>query len=81
LDVNWVCVGSGSSVTGFVFSLLVWVYVVVIQVTHPSWLRGPFSHIPVFPFNWRVDDVGITAFAVAAVSFLLWQMQLDKKHK
>jgi hypothetical protein len=67
--------------TVFVFSMLVWVYVVIIQVSHPEWLYEPFSHVDVFPFNWRVDEVGMTAFGLAAVAFLLWQIQLNMKSR
>lgn len=69
------------ALTAFIFGLLVWGYVVIIQVTHPEWLYEPFSHVHVFPFNSRVDEVGITAFAVAAVGFLLWQIQLNMKSR
>jgi len=57
------------ALTAFVFGLLVWVYVIVIQVTHPDWVYEPFSHVQVFPFNWRVDMVGMAAFGIAAVEF------------
>jgi len=67
------------ALTVFVFSLLVWVYAVLIQVTHPEWLYAPFSHVDVFPFNWRLDEVGMTAFAVSAVGFLMWQLELNSK--
>jgi hypothetical protein len=69
------------ALTAFVFSLLVWVYVVAIQVTHPQWLGERFSHVDIFPFNWRVDDVGMIAFAVAAVGFLVWQIELNAKNR
>jgi hypothetical protein len=69
------------SLTAFVFGLLVWVYVVVIQVMDPEWLYEPFSHVGIFPFNWRLDEVGMTAFAVAAIGFLLWQIQLNMKSR
>ena len=68
-------IATAIALTAFVFSLLVWIYAVVIQVTHPEWLYQPFSHVDVFPFNWRLDEVGMTAFAVAAIAFLLWQIQ------
>jgi hypothetical protein len=47
------------ALTTFLFGLLVWVYVIVIQVTHPEWLAEPFSHVDYFPFNWRLDEVGM----------------------
>jgi hypothetical protein len=61
--------------TVFIFSLLVWVYVVVIQVTHTDWLALPFSHVRYPPFDWRLDEVGMLAFAVAAIGFLIWQIE------
>lgn len=69
------------ALTAFVFGLLVWVYVVLIQVTHPRWLFGPLSHIDIFPFNWRLDEIGMAAFTIAAVGFLLWQIQLNMKSR
>jgi len=62
------------ALTLFVFGLLVWFYAIAIQVTHPGWLAGPSSHIDYPPFNWRVDDVGIVAFAVAALGFFVWRL-------
>ena len=64
-----------AALTAFVFGLLVWGYVVVIQVTHPEWLAEPFSHLDFFPFNWRLDEVGMAAFAIAAIGFLVWQIE------
>jgi len=61
--------------TMFVFGLLVWVYVVVIQVTHPEWILGRFSHHTFPPFDWRVDDTGIIAFAVSALGFFIWRLE------
>jgi hypothetical protein len=69
------------ALTAFLFGLLVWAYVVLIQVTHPEWLAAPFSHVNYFPFNWRLDEVGMTAFAVSAVGFLVWQVELQLKPK
>jgi hypothetical protein len=67
------------ALTAFLFGLLVWVYVVAIQITHPEWLYEPFSHVGVFPFDWRLDEVGMFAFGVSAVGFLWWQVQLNMK--
>ena len=69
------------ALTMFLFSLLVWVYVVLIQVTHPEWLTEQFSHVNYFPFNWRVDEVGMAAFGLAAVGFLVWQIELNMEDK
>ena len=65
------------ALTMFVFGLLVWLYVVVIQMTHPDWLGESFSHIQFPPFNWRLDTVGILAFAVAAFGFFVWQIEKE----
>lgn len=72
-------VGRALALTAFVFGLLVWGDVVVIQVSHPEWLSEPFSHVDIFPFNWRLDEIGMAAFAVAIIGFLLWQVQLNMK--
>ena len=62
--------------TVFLFSLLVWLYVVLLQVTHPDWLPASFSsHIDFPPFNWRLDDVGMLAFALAVIGFVAWQIE------
>jgi len=68
-----------TALTVFLFSLLVWVYVVLIQITHPDWIYAPFSHINIFPFNWRLDDVGMTAFVFAIVGFVVWQIERMNK--
>ena len=67
--------------TAFLFGLLVWAYVVLIQVTHPEWLYGPFSHVNNFPFNWRLDNVGMTAFATSAIGFFLWKLEAHSRRK
>lgn len=63
-----------ASQTVFLFSFLVWVYVVVIQVTHPEWLSAAMTHHDFPPLNMRVDDTGLLAFILAVVSFLTWQL-------
>jgi hypothetical protein len=70
-----------TALTAFVFSLLVWVYVIVIQITHPEWVTEPLSHVHIFPFDWRLDEVGMAAFAVAAVGFFVWQIELNAKDR
>jgi len=69
------------ALTAFLFGLLIWAYVIVIQVTHPIWVVEPFSHVNIFPFNWRLDEVGMVAFAVAGVGFLVWQIELNAKNR
>jgi hypothetical protein len=62
----------------FLFGLLTWLYVVVIQVSHPSYLPTALSHINVFPLNLRVDLTGILGFGISAVGFFLWQLSLQQ---
>ena len=52
-----------------------------IQITHPEWLPEEFSHVGFPPFNWRLDEVGMLAFAVAAVGFFLWQLNETEPHR
>ena len=63
------------ALTMFLFGLLVWLYVVAIQITNPDWISGPFSHIAFPPFNWRLDEVRIVAFAFSAFGFFVWQLE------
>lgn len=72
-------VGRAVALTAFVFGLLVWGYVVLVQLAYPDWVSGSFSHVGLFPFDWRLDDVGMAAFLVAAIGFLFWQIQLNMK--
>ena len=69
------------ALTAFLFGLLIWGYVIIIQVTHPRWIVEPLSHLNIFPLNWRLDEVGMMAFAVAAVGFLVWQVEVGTKSK
>jgi hypothetical protein len=69
------------ALTMFLFGLLVWLYVVAVQITHPEWLPLQFSHVAFPPLNWRLDEVGIIAFAVSAFGFFAWQLEdNDTKH-
>jgi hypothetical protein len=63
----------------FLFGLLEWLYVVVIQVTHPDWLAISLTHYDVAPLNWRVDDVGILSFAISIFGFFLWRLETERK--
>ena len=60
--------------TMFVFGLLTWFYVVAVQITHPEWLPLKLTHYRIAPFDWRVDDVGILGFAIAAFGFFIWRL-------
>jgi hypothetical protein len=64
--------------TLFVFGLLVWLYVVVLQVAdlvlNLGLMSAPLTHIDVFPFNLRVDETGMVAFVVSALAFFFLQL-------
>jgi hypothetical protein len=68
------------SLTMFVFGLLTWFYVIVIQITHEEWLVCPLTHYDIPVFNLRVDDVGIMSFAIALLGFLVWRIETERKH-
>ncbi|MGA2790626.1 MAG: hypothetical protein ABSF00_07645 [Candidatus Bathyarchaeia archaeon] len=67
--------------TTFLFGLLTWSYVIMVQMIHPDWVALPMSHIGIFPFNLRVDVTGIVAFLVSALSFFLWQSTPRERRK
>jgi fatty acid desaturase len=71
---SWLILFEAIGLTIFIFGLLVWGYVVIIQVTHPAWLPMAFSHHAFPPLDWRVDDTGMVGFAVAPVGFLMWYL-------
>jgi hypothetical protein len=60
--------------TLFLFGLLTWLYVIMVQMSHPYWITLPLSHIQIFPLNLRVDVTGIVAFVVSALAFFLLQL-------
>jgi hypothetical protein len=71
---SWPILCEGVGLTIFIFGLLVWGYVVVIQVTHPEWLGQALSHHAFAPLSWRLDDIGIISFAVAPFGLLMWYL-------
>ena len=79
LEQWWISIRT-IGLTMFVFGLLAWLYAVAVQITHPSWLLGPLTHYEVLPFNWRVDDIGILSFAIAAFGFLAWRLGTPEKN-
>ena len=64
--------------TAFLFGLLTWVYVVILQVAdlflNSGLMGSPLSHINVFPFNLRVDVTGMVAFVVSALAYFFLQL-------
>lgn len=59
------------SLTGFVYGLLGWGYIVLNAEVHPESLSWPLTHIAAFP---REDTFGIICFAVSLVSFFVWNI-------
>jgi hypothetical protein len=70
----WLILSSAVGLTIFIFGLLVWGYVILIQITHPYWLPDTLSHHAFPPLNWRLDDIGMIGFAVAPLGFLMWYL-------
>jgi hypothetical protein len=70
----WLILFKAVGLTIFIFGLLVWGYVVLIQVTYPYLLPDTLSHHTFPPLNWRVDDLGMIGFAVAPLGFLMWYL-------
>jgi len=70
----WLILCEAVGLTIFIFGLLVWGYVVIIQVTHSEWLPENFAHHAFPPLNWRLDDVGMVGFAIAPLGFLMWYL-------
>lgn len=57
------------SKTGFIFGLLVWFYVIALQIAHPSSVTWTFT-------RWlrvRNDYVAEFSFVVSLISFIAWQ--------
>ncbi len=53
--------------TAIVFGLLSWLYVVLIEVTHPSWIYDPLT----VWFPLRVDYFGEIGFVIFLISFFI----------
>jgi hypothetical protein len=59
----------------FIYSLLGWVYVVLIDLVHNKTLPLPLSHLT----TWiRLDTFGIICFIVSFISFFLWRFTEPK---
>jgi hypothetical protein len=53
----------------FLYGLLGWIYGVVIQFYHPSWVA--ISHL--FPW-FRLDNFAILSFFISALGFFIWRL-------
>ncbi len=64
-----------ASKTAFVFGLLVWIYVIAMQIAHPESVSWTFT-------SWlriRMDFVGEISFLISIISFFVWQLVTLKK--
>ena len=57
----------------FLFAFLAWLDGAVIQITHPSWLPLPVSHL----LNVRLDNFTIAMFFISALGFLMWRLPAE----
>ena len=63
--------------TGFLLGLLVWGYIVGVNLVHPEWLPLPLTHYVDAPvLGWRTDDVGIFSFIIAGFSLTIWRISI-----
>ena len=63
------------SKTAFVFGLLVWIYVVAMQIAHPESVSWTF----VYWLPFRMDFIGEISFLISLVGFFVWQLVTLKK--
>ena len=57
--------------TLFIYGLLGWIYGMLIQLTHPSWLKLQLSHMT----PWlRTDTFTILSFIVSIVGFFVFRL-------
>jgi len=55
----------------FVYGLLGWIYGVITQFIHPSWLPGQMSHLT----PWlRLDTFTILSFLISMTGFFTWRL-------
>jgi len=59
------------SLTGFVFGLAGWLYIVLNSEVHPWTLPRQLTHFASWP---REDTFGEACFAIALVSFFIYQL-------
>ena len=53
------------------YGFLGWVYGVLVQLIHPSWLPQKLSHLT----PWlRVDTFTIMSFIISALGFFIWRL-------
>jgi hypothetical protein len=58
----------------FLYGFLGWIYGIMIQLTHPDWLRGGLSHL----IPWiRVDTFAIVSLLLSIIGFLVWRISRE----
>lgn len=57
------------SKTAFLFGLLVWLYVIAMQIAHPESVSWTFTYW----LRIRMDFVGEISFVISLISFMFWQ--------
>jgi hypothetical protein len=64
----------------FLYGLLGWAYGVLVQITHPSWLPFPISHLTLWI---RLDTFTVISFILSAAGFSIWRLtkELTKQHQ
>jgi len=65
----------------FVFGLLTWLHVVILQMMHPEWVAAPLTHIDAFLLNLGVDLTGMIAFTFSALAFFFLQLTPKREEK
>lgn len=63
------------TLTGFVFGLIGWFYIVLNSLFHMETLAMPLTHLASWP---REDTFGIVCFGVSIVSFFIWNIVKSK---
>ena len=60
--------------TGLVYGLATWLYVILIEITHPRWIYNPLAvWCPI-----RVDYFGEIGFIIFILSFFLLRLKYNK---
>ena len=60
--------------TAMVFGILSWIYVVLIEITHPKWIYDPLA----WWFPLRVDYFGEIGFVLFLISFFYIRLKFNK---
>ena len=57
------------SKTAFLFGLLVWIYIIAMQIAHLESVSWTFTYW----LQIRMDYVGEIAFIISIIGFMIWQ--------